>query len=71
MTYERFKKSKPTLINARSFLYFTLHLRELFSGDGYTYTSSGKRGLMEYFAPNKPINQLGECVIIDIEINVP
>ncbi|MBN1803316.1 MAG: hypothetical protein JW891_17525 [Candidatus Lokiarchaeota archaeon] len=67
MTHERYLESPNTLIAARAFLYFTVHLRELFSGDGYTYTTDGKRGLTEYIVPNKRISDLGEHVIIDIQ----
>lgn len=71
MTYDRFKQSAGTDIDTRAFLYFTVHLRELFSGDGYTYTNNGTRGLMEYIVANKPITELGENTIIDIKIDLP
>ena len=71
MTYDRFIKSSKTLVDVRAFLYFTVHLRELFSGDGYTYTSDGTRGMLEYIVSNKPISKLGENQVIDIEIKLP
>lgn len=37
MTYNRFKRSSHDLAACRSFLYFAVHLREQFSGDGWTY----------------------------------
>ena len=71
MTYERFKDSEGTLVDVRSFLYHTVHLRELFSGDGYTYNEAGERGLKEYIAPNRKIEELEEYRIIDISIKIP
>lgn len=71
MTYERFQKCTGTLVEARAFLYFTIHLRELFSGDGYTYTYDGRRGLKEYIVANKPIADLGENEVIDIDVKIP
>ena len=70
MTYDRFKASAGSLMDARAFLYFTIHLRELFSGDGYTYTNEGRRGLMEFIVPNKPIRELGDNEILDIEVDI-
>ncbi len=66
MTYERYIESPNSLVAARAFLYFTVHLRELFSGDGYTYTSDGKKGLTEYIVLNRKISELGPHIMIDI-----
>ena len=71
MTYERFIASGRDAIAARQFLYFTIHLRELFSGDGYTYDAQGNRGLMEYIVPNKPLAELGNYELIDMPVKVP
>ncbi len=71
MTYERFLASGGDLVAARAFLYFSVHLRELFSGDGYTYDAQGNRGLMEYIVPNKPLNELGDHDVIDLPVSVP
>lgn len=71
MTYERFRSSRGTMVEARAFLYFTVHLRELFSGDGYTYTADGRRGMMEYIVPNLPLTGLGDHVLIDVTVNLP
>lgn len=67
MTYEKYEKSGDNLINARSFLYFTIHLRELFHGDGYTYTADGDKGLMEFIVANKKLSELGDHIKIDID----
>ncbi len=71
MTYDRFRASRQTALDLRLFLYYTVHLRELFSGDGYTYTATGDRGLMEYIVANKPIRDLGQSEIIDLTVNLP
>lgn len=70
MSYERFRECDGTLVDVRAFLYHTLHFRVLFSGDGYTYDEEGNRGLMEYIAPNKRLEELGEYRLIDMEINI-
>ncbi|MFX1256870.1 MAG: hypothetical protein ACFFAN_03345, partial [Promethearchaeota archaeon] len=70
MTYDRFRKSKGTLEDVRAFFYHTLHLRELYSGDGYTYNETGERGLMEYIAPNKKLTELGEFRLINMNIEI-
>lgn len=71
MTYERFLVSGGDLVDARAFLYFSIHLRELFAGDGYTYDAQGNRGLMEYIVPNKPLADLGVYDVIDLAITMP
>lgn len=71
MTYDRFLKSDQSIVDTRAFLYFSVHLRELFSGDGYTHNVNGQRGLMEYIVPNKPLSELGDYEVIDLDIQVP
>ncbi len=71
MTYEQFRDGNDDVVAARAFLYFSIHLRELFSGDGYTYDANGNRGLMEYITPNKSINTLGNSEVIDMLVVVP
>ena len=71
MTHDRFKNSNRELFDCRAFLYFTVHLRELFSGDGYTYTPQGERGLTEYIIPNLPVASLGEYVMANIVVTLP
>jgi nicotinamidase-related amidase len=70
MTAERFERSAGTLADTRAFLYFTVHLRELFSGDGYTYTNDGVRCLSEYLAINQRIDQLGEHELLSLSIDL-
>jgi nicotinamidase-related amidase len=71
MTTERFRAAAGTLVDARAFLYFTVHLRELYTGNGYTQTANGQRGMMEYIVPNLPLDQLGEYEIVDLDIQLP
>jgi nicotinamidase-related amidase len=71
MTADRLRTSGGSAWEVRAFLYFTLHLRELFAGDGYTYTKDGQRGLAEFIVLNKPISELGESVLVDLEVEIP
>ncbi len=71
MTYERFLESNQSLVDYRAFLYFSIHLRELYSGDGWTYDSNGNKGVMEYIIPNLPLAQLGSYEIVDIDVDLP
>jgi nicotinamidase-related amidase len=71
MTHERFRNSAGTLVNTRAFLYFTLHLRELYTGDGYTKTHDGRRGLMEYIVPNRPLSEFDGIEVVDIQVTLP
>lgn len=68
MTYERYRRSRGTLIETRAFLYFTLHLRELFAGDGYTRNAAGERGAREYFTANRPVADLPNVAVIDLQV---
>mmetsp|Transcript_32776 Transcript_32776/g.92477 ORF Transcript_32776/g.92477 Transcript_32776/m.92477 type:complete len:605 (+) Transcript_32776:75-1889(+) len=47
--------------DVRAFLYHALNLNNLYSGDGYTYTHDGKRGISEYLAANLPRKELGKA----------
>lgn len=71
MTYDRFLQSPMTLGDVRAFLYFSVQLRELFSGDGFTYSENQIRGMQEYATYNKPLSELGEHALIDINVQIP
>ncbi|MFA5020973.1 MAG: hypothetical protein WC517_02860 [Patescibacteria group bacterium] len=71
MTVERYKTAADTLVNARAFLYFAIHLRELFAGDGSTRDSLGNVGVKEYMALNCPISELKDAELIDLEPELP
>ena len=71
MTYERLLSSRGSLVDIRAFLYFTVHLREQYAGDGWTYTASGEKGVLEYIILNKPLVELGEHRLVDIDVHIP
>lgn len=70
MTPERYLLSSGDLIATRAFLYFSCHLRELFAGNGHTYDTLGRRGMLEYICPNIEIARLGEHALIDINVSL-
>ena len=70
MTYKRFKQSEGTLIDVRAFFYFTLHFRELFAGDGYTYNQKGEKTLKEYICVNQKLKKFPDYRLIDIEVSL-
>jgi nicotinamidase/pyrazinamidase len=74
MTYERYLQSADTVENARAFLYYAIHLRELYAGDGYTYRDSiapENRGVKEYMAPNCDLSELLNCESVDFDVELP
>lgn len=71
MTVERYLQSSDTADNARIFLYFTLHLRELFAGDGITRQPDGQKGVSEYLMANKAIATLIGAQVCDIDVQIP
>ncbi len=71
MTYERFRalpRNSVNLVAIRAFLYYTLHLRELYAGNGRVADGSGNEGMLEYFALNVPLDALGQHALIDITL---
>ena len=71
MTYERFLQSDQSLVDFRAFLYFAVHLRELYAGNGYTKQEDGPVGVPEYIIPNKPLSELGDYREIDVRVTLP
>lgn len=71
MTYERYQKAADTATNARAFLYFVVHLREQYRGDGYTCDDKGVRGMKEYIAPNCKLTELYDCEVINFQAELP
>lgn len=71
MTVSRLLESKGDALAVRRFLYHTIRLTELFSGDGYTRRHDGKRGVREYVLENKLLARLGERVVVDLDVHVP
>jgi hypothetical protein len=68
MTPDRLRQSNQTASDVRRFLFHTLHFSELYTGDGYTLTAGGKRGVREYLMPNTRIDSLQNCRIIDLKV---
>lgn len=71
MTYERYLNSSRSLLDTRAFLFFTLRLNELYSGDGYTYDYEGNRGLKEYIVPNQALEDFEDYLLLDIIVELP
>lgn len=67
MTYDRYLASSRGLLETRSFLFFTLRLNELFSGDGYTYDFEGNRGVKEYVTLASKLNEFKDFLLLHIE----
>lgn len=68
MTYDKYLVSPRDLVATRAFLYFSVYLRELYSGDGYTYTVDGVRGVSEYIVLNSALQELGECLVLPVDV---
>ncbi len=47
MNLDRLLKSDGSALSVRRFLYHVIRLSELYSGDGYTWTHDGRRGVRE------------------------
>lgn len=71
MTKERLEAAEGTLVDVRAFLYCTVQLRDLFSGDGYTYTPDGERSLMEYITKNALLSQLQPHALLNVDVELP
>ena len=66
MTVEKLERSSGSLKDVRKFLKDVLNLNELYTGDGFTYSEDGEKGLAEYFAINQPIANLKNVLLIDL-----
>jgi hypothetical protein len=72
MSHENFnKRQSKGLAAVRALLYHTLHLRELFRGDGYTYDEKGNRGVREYLLPNVEVTSISGVVVHDLTVSRP
>ena len=71
MTIDAFRQSNRGLVELRALFYHTLHLRELYRGDGYTYDERGRRGVVEYLMKNCPIAQIPNHVLMDLNVVLP
>jgi hypothetical protein len=71
MTKERLLQTDGSLTAVRAFLYHTVHLYELYSGDGWTYSEDGKRGAQEFMVPNLRLSEMGMHRLLDLEVTPP
>lgn len=71
VTIERFVASRQTALDLRAFLYFTVQLRDLFSGTGHTVTEDGHDGVKEYIIPTAPLASLANCQLTDLRVCQP
>jgi len=70
MSHENFNKRQAKgLAAVRALLYHTLHLRELFRGDGYTYDEKGNRGVREYLLPNVEVSSIDGVIVHDLTVS--
>jgi hypothetical protein len=70
MDIDRYRQSAQSLVELRALLYHTLHLRELFRGDGYTYDEHGRMGVKEYLMRNCPIATIPGHVLINLNVSL-
>jgi hypothetical protein len=71
MDIDRYRKSSQGMLELRALLYHTLHLRELFRGDGFTYDESGRKGVKEYLMRNQPIATIPGHVLTPLNVVLP
>ncbi|MBS1992972.1 MAG: hypothetical protein JSS83_20785 [Cyanobacteria bacterium SZAS LIN-3] len=71
MTAERLLASDGSALSVRRFLYHVTRLTELYTGDGYTCTHDGKRGVREYIMANRAISDLQESRTLELEVTLP
>jgi len=71
MTLARYLDGPDTPEAARAFLYHVVHCRELFGGAGRTLDGDGGSRVREYIMPNRPLEALGDHVVIPMRIEVP
>jgi hypothetical protein len=68
---ERLLTSDGSALSVRRFLYHVTRLTELYSGDGYTWTHDGRRGVREYIMANRAINELKGNCLLELEVTLP
>jgi len=71
VSYQSYKTGSRDALALRRLMYHTLHIRELFRGDGFTYDEQGRRGVREYLMPNKAIADIKGSVIQDLDVRLP
>ncbi len=71
MTAERLLESDRSPLAVRRFLYHTLRLTELYSGDGTTRLHNHSRGIREYVMKNCTVDELPELSMARLDIKLP
>lgn len=71
MTEQQLLNSDGSAQAVRRFLLNVLNFSDLFSGDGYTQTVDGQRGVREYLLPNGPLQSLRNCQWLELRIEIP
>jgi hypothetical protein len=70
---ERFINSSVTLNAAdlRLFMYYNMGIRELYKGDGFTYTEKGEKGVTEYMMRNRKRTEVEHVIIRLDHLQIP
>jgi len=68
---ERLAASEGSLVQVRAFLYHTVDLNKLYSGDGWTYREDGTRTNPEYSALNRKLSLISNRLVIDVCVELP
>lgn len=71
MTLERLLAGDGSALAVRRFLYHVTRLTELYTGDGYTLTHDGKRGVREYIMENHRIDELKGVTSLALDVTLP
>lgn len=71
MSVDKYRVSGKSLWELRALMYHTLHMRELYSGDGWTYNEQGRRQIKEYFMINKKITDISGAMLLDMDVQAP
>lgn len=71
MSYDNWKKSNQDDAALRALFYHTFHLKELFSGNGYTYNEVGRKGVKEYLMLNCLISDIPGHIVHDMNVKLP
>lgn len=71
MTLERLQQSDGSAASLRQFLFHTVRLSELYTGDGFTKKPDGSRGVREYIVANRPVASLPSYELIPLNVSVP
>lgn len=67
ISLQRLLKREGTLVEVRQFLWDEVGVKGLYSGDGYTLSEDGKKGVREYLARNRRLEDIEGCVLFDVD----